>query len=192
MLAGQLRQTHYIVLAIGVAAILLLVFGERVLPGKPVALAVVALSIIAASLACCLDVQSPDIFQQDCLLGRSGTALARCRGHRPSRGGVPAALLSKAFPPGGLSLQNMDTTLIRRRILRIGAANLGAALGHGYPVAGGLSQSAVNDKAGAQTPLALVFASMTLALCLLFLTGFLEISRRRSWLQWCSPRYPAF
>ena len=47
-------------------------------------------------------------------------------------------------------------------------------MGHGYPVAGGLSQSAVNDKAGARTPLALVFASITLALCLLFLTGFLE------------------
>ena len=41
-------------------------------------------------------------------------------------------------------------------------------------MAGGLSQSAVNDKAGARTPLALVFASMTLALCLLFLTGLLE------------------
>jgi len=41
-------------------------------------------------------------------------------------------------------------------------------------VAGGLSQSAVNDKAGARTPLALVFASITLALCLLFLTGLLE------------------
>jgi len=47
-------------------------------------------------------------------------------------------------------------------------------LGQGYPVAGGLSQSAVNDKAGARTPLALVFASVTLALCLLFLTGLLE------------------
>ena len=47
-------------------------------------------------------------------------------------------------------------------------------MGHGYPVAGGLSQSAVNDKAGARTPLALVFASITLALCLLFLTGLLE------------------
>jgi sulfate permease, SulP family len=32
----------------------------------------------------------------------------------------------------------------------------------------------VNDKAGARTPLALVFASITLALCLLFLTGLLE------------------
>ena len=62
----------------------------------------------------------------------------------------------------------------RQEFLGIGAANLAAALGHGYPVAGGLSQSAVNDKAGARTPLALVFASITLALCLLFLTGLLE------------------
>ncbi|HUO64686.1 MAG TPA: SulP family inorganic anion transporter, partial [Terriglobales bacterium] len=46
--------------------------------------------------------------------------------------------------------------------------------GHGYPVAGGLSQSTVNDKAGARTPLSLVFASITIAACLLFLTGLLR------------------
>ena len=62
----------------------------------------------------------------------------------------------------------------RQELLGIGAANLATALGHGYPVAGGLSQSAVNDRAGARTPLALVMASVTLALCLLFLTGMLE------------------
>ena len=62
----------------------------------------------------------------------------------------------------------------RQEFLGIGAANVAAALGHGYPVAGGLSQSAVNDKAGARTPLALVFASIALALCLLFFTALLE------------------
>jgi SulP family sulfate permease len=31
----------------------------------------------------------------------------------------------------------------RQELLGIGAANLATALGHGYPVAGGLSQSAV-------------------------------------------------
>jgi MFS superfamily sulfate permease-like transporter len=40
-------------------------------------------------------------------------------------------------------------------------------------VAGGLSQSAVNDQAGARTPLALVICAATLAVCLLFLTGLL-------------------
>jgi sulfate permease, SulP family len=38
---------------------------------------------------------------------------------------------------------------------------------------GKTGQSAVNDKAGARTRLALVFASLTLALCLLFLTDLL-------------------
>src|SRR4029077_8202756 len=66
----------------------------------------------------------------------------------------------------------------RQELLGIGAANFITALGHGYPVAGGLSQSAVTDKAGARTALALVFASATLALCLLFLTGFLENLRK--------------
>ena len=62
----------------------------------------------------------------------------------------------------------------RQEFLGIGAANLFVALGQGYPVAGGLSQSAVNDKAGARSPLALIFASVTLGVCLLFLTGLLE------------------
>jgi len=62
---------------------------------------------------------------------------------------------------------------VRQEFLGLGAANLVAAFGHGYPVAGGLSQSAVNDNAGARTPLALVICSVMLALCLLFFTGLL-------------------
>jgi MFS superfamily sulfate permease-like transporter len=65
---------------------------------------------------------------------------------------------------------NLD---VRQEFLGLGAANLAAALGHGYPVAGGLSQSAVNDSAGARTPLALVICAVALALCLLFFTGLL-------------------
>jgi MFS superfamily sulfate permease-like transporter len=62
---------------------------------------------------------------------------------------------------------------VRQEFLGLGAANLAVAFGHGYPVAGGLSQSAVNDAAGARTPLALVFCSFALALCLVFFTGLL-------------------
>ena len=62
---------------------------------------------------------------------------------------------------------------VRQEFLGLGAANLAVAFGHGYPVAGGLSQSAVNDTAGARTSLALVFCSFALALCLLFFTGLL-------------------
>jgi sulfate permease, SulP family len=62
---------------------------------------------------------------------------------------------------------------VRQELLGLGSANLLVAFGQGYPVAGGLSQSAVNEKAGAKTSLSLIFASLTLALCLLFFTGFL-------------------
>src|SRR5271169_675062 len=50
LFAGQLGQMRPIVLAIGVVAIGLLVLGERLMPGKPVALGVVVLSIAAATL----------------------------------------------------------------------------------------------------------------------------------------------
>jgi sulfate permease, SulP family len=50
LLVPQLGQTNFLVLAVGTIAIVLLVLGERVLPGRPVALGVVALSIVAASV----------------------------------------------------------------------------------------------------------------------------------------------
>ena len=178
LFAGQIGQTNYLVFAVGAAAIVLLVLGERLLPGKPIALAVVALSIVAA------------------------TALGLPAHGVPTTGAIPAGLPSLSGPAlrlrdvegivplaaGCLLLAYIEGVSAarafaakhgyaldpRQELLGIGAANLAAALGHGYPVAGGLSQSAVNDKAGARSPLALVFASITLALCLLFLTGLLE------------------
>src|ERR1700731_3476412 len=50
LLAGQIGQANYLVLVIGFIAIMLLVFGERLLPGKPIALGVVALSITAVTM----------------------------------------------------------------------------------------------------------------------------------------------
>src|SRR5215475_13905338 len=49
-LAGQLGDMHLIVLAIGLAAIALLLLGGRFLPGRPVGLAVVILSIFIATV----------------------------------------------------------------------------------------------------------------------------------------------
>jgi sulfate permease, SulP family len=155
-----------------------LALGEKFLPGRPVALGVVALSIIAASV-----------------LGLPALGV-------PTTGEIPAGLPSLQGPAlrlrdeegiiplaaGCLLLAYIESVSAartfaakhgyaidpRQELLGVGAANLAAALGQGYPVAGGLSQSAVNDKAGARTPLALIFASITLALCLLFLTELLE------------------
>src|SRR5712671_1935682 len=178
LLAGQIGHTNYLVLAIGFIAIMLLVFGERLLPGKPVALGVVALSIVAASVLGLPALGVP-------ITGNTPAGLPTLEGPalrlRDVEGIVPLAA-------GCLLLAYIESVSAgrafaakhgyhidpRQELLGIGAANLAAALGHGYPVAGGLSQSAVNDKAGARTPLSLVFASITLALCLLFLTGLLE------------------
>src|SRR5205807_2669473 len=158
LLATQLGETRYLVLGIGIIAILLLVFGERWLPGKPIALGVVALAIVAASL-----------------LGLPELGV-------PTTGEIPAGLPSLAGP--ALRLRDVEGILPlaagclllayiegisaartfaakhgyaldpRQEFLGIGAANLATALGHGYPVVGGLSQSAVNDKAGAHTSVA--------------------------------------
>jgi MFS superfamily sulfate permease-like transporter len=57
-------------------------------------------------------------------------------------------------------------------LLGLGAASLLTGLFQGYPIAGGLSQSAVNERSGARTPLSLIIASAAIACVLLFLTGF--------------------
>jgi high affinity sulfate transporter 1 len=176
-LVGQLGGVHWIVLAIGFVAILLLLFGERLLPGRPVGLAVVILSIVVATV-----------------FGLPALGI-------PVTGEIPKGLPSFAMPTFGLlefdelfplaagilllayvegvsaarsfAAKHGYSLDVRQEFLGLGAANLAVSFGHGYPVAGGLSQSAVNDQAGAKTPLALVICSATLAICLLFLTGLL-------------------
>jgi len=175
---GQIDQTNLIVLAMGLTAIGALVLGEKLLPGRPVALAVVALAIATVSFAG---------------LAQQGVAIV---------GTLPAGL--PAITPPSLRLRDVDGVLPlaaacfllgfvesvsaartlaarhgyeinpRQELLALGAANLMAAFGQGFPIAGGLSQSAVNDKAGARTPLALIFASITIGICLVFLTDLLH------------------
>jgi high affinity sulfate transporter 1 len=176
-LIGQLNGIQWTVLAVGLIAILLLLLGERFLRGRPVGLAVVILSIVVTTI-----------------LGLPAMGI-------PVTGNIPSGLPSFAMPTFGLlefdelfplaagilllayvegvsaarsfAAKHGYALDVRQEFLGLGAANLAVSLGHGYPVAGGLSQSAVNDQAGAKTPLALVFCSATLAICLLFLTGLL-------------------
>jgi high affinity sulfate transporter 1 len=178
LLTGQLGQIHYLVLALGIVAILLLLLGERFLPGRPVGLAVVALSIVVASVSGLAGLGVPTTGEVPAgLPSLEGPAL-RLRdveGILPLAAGcLLLAYIESVSAARTFAAKHGYTLDPRQEFLGIGAANFAAALGHGYPVAGGLSQSAVNDKAGARTPLALVFASFTLALCLLFLTDVLE------------------
>ena len=178
LLVGQLGNMQVAVLAVGLVALALLVLGERFLPGRPIALAVVALAILLATVLGLPELGVPVTGHiPEGLPALAGPALRL----RDVEGIVPLALgcLLLAYIEGVSAARTFAAKHgyeldPRQEFLGLGAANLAAALGQGYPVAGGLSQSAVNDKAGARTPLALVVASITLALCLLFLTGLLE------------------
>jgi sulfate permease, SulP family len=178
LFVGQLGNVNYTVLMVGFVAIALLFAGERLLPGKPTALAVVAIAIIAASA---LDLPALGVP----ITGRIPPGLPTLEGPalrlRDVEGIFPLAIgcLLLAYIEGVSAARTFAAKHgyaldPRQEFLGVGVANLAAAFGHGYPVAGGLSQSAVNDKAGARTPLALVFASVALALCLVFFTGLLE------------------
>jgi high affinity sulfate transporter 1 len=178
VLAGQLGDIRVFVLAIGLIALTLLFLGERILPGRPVALGVVALAILATTL---LDLPAAGVsvtgFIPSGLPSLSGPAL------RPSdiegifslaAGCLLLAYVESISAARTFAARHGYSIDPHQEFLGLGAANLAAAMGQGYPVAGGLSQSAVNDKAGARSQAALVFASIALALCLLFLTGLLE------------------
>lgn len=177
--ASQRGEASPVAIGVGLTAIALLLVGGAMLPGRPVALVVVALALVAMAT-------TP--------LGGAGLEVV---GHVPS--GLPALSLAPR-----IRLRDVDGILplafgclllayiegvsaarsfadkhgyaidTRQELLGLGASNLLVACGGGYPVAGGLSQSAVNESVGAKTPLALVFASATLALCLLFLAGVVE------------------
>jgi len=178
LLIGQLGHMQIVVFAVGAIAIVLLLMGERWLPGRPVALAVVALAIFLATALGLPAIGVPvtgNIPQGLPALAGPALRLRDVEGIMP----LAAGCLLLAYIEGVSAARTFAAKHgyeldPRQEFLGIGAANLGAALGQGYPVAGGLSQSAVNDKAGARTPLALVAASITLALCLLFLTDLLE------------------
>jgi sulfate permease, SulP family len=178
LLVGQLGDTNPLVFAVGLVAICALMAGGRLLPGRPVALGVVCAAILIATLiglpARGVPVTGVIPSGLPAFVWPS-LRLVDVEGILPLAGGVLLlAYIEGVSAARSFAARHGYEIDPRQEFLGIGAANLFAALGQGYPVAGGLSQSAVNDKAGAKTPLALIFASITLALCLLFLTGWLE------------------
>ena len=178
VLAGQLGQMQALVVGIGVVAIVLLLLGARLLPGRPVALAVVAFAILVATIFGWPALGVPVTGH---IAGGLPDLSAPALRLRDVEGIFPlaAGCLLLAYVEGISAARTFATKHgypldMRQEFLGIGAANLFTAFGQGYPVGGGLSQSAVNDRAGARTPLALIFASLTLAICLLYLTSLLE------------------
>ncbi len=177
-IAGQLGDANPVVVAVTLTALVLLLLGDRLLPGRPVALAVVVLSIVA-TIALGLDARGV-VTVGAIPAGLPSFALPAIR-PRDVDGVVPLAAaclllgyVESVSAARALASKHGYDVDVRRELLALGGANLLAALGHSYPVAGGLSQSAVNEKAGARSRLSLVVASCTLGAALLFLTGLLQ------------------
>jgi high affinity sulfate transporter 1 len=177
-LAGQLSDTRVVVLIFGIIAISLLLAGEQFLPGKPVAIIVVALSVLVITFtplgamgfktvgiipSGLPKLHLPDLNMEDA--GKILPLAFAC---------FLLAYIESVSAAKTLAQKNGYDIDARQELLALGIANLAVSLGSGYPVSGGLSQSAVNEKAGAKTPLSLVIASSTIAICLLFLTGLLK------------------
>jgi high affinity sulfate transporter 1 len=174
----HINETNPVALAVGGAALLLLLLGKRFLPNRPVALFVVVLAIIAASFL---------------NLAAQGVKLL---------GDVPRGLPIPTFPvvswdevtellPLALAcflLGAVETVAIGRmfaekhsyrldsnqELLALAAANLASGLGHGLPVSGGMSQSLVNESGGARTPLSGFISALLIILVALFFSDSLE------------------
>jgi high affinity sulfate transporter 1 len=182
-LVQQVPGTNLLTLAIGVIAIAVLVLGEKFLPGRPVALGVVLLAILVASLG--------QLKQYGVkVVGQLPAGLPHFLGAGASLGTVGAeelreltrlafacfllAYIESISSARTFALKHRYVVDPRQEFLGLGAASLLAGLWQGFPIAGGLSQSAVNEKAGARTPLSLVFASAVIGLVLVFFTGLFQ------------------
>ena len=159
--------------AIGLAALALLILGKRFLPNRPVALFVVVGSILAASF---MDLGSYGIK----MLGEVPRGIPL-----PTLPAVSWNEVSDLFPLAlaCFLLGAVETAAIGRmfaqkhgyrldsnqELLGLAAANLAAGLGKGFPVSGGMSQSLVNESAGARTPLSgLISALLVLVVAMFF------------------------
>jgi sulfate permease, SulP family len=174
-LAGNLPEMNVVVLVFGLAAIALLVSGEKYFPGRPVPLVVVILSVLAVSF----------IPQDIAVVGVIPGGLPSLRLPSFNLNDVAHVLplsfacfllayIESVSAARTLAQKNGYEIDARRELLAIGVANLMTSVGQGYPVSGGLSQSLVNEKAGARTPVSLMVASASVGLSLLFLTGLLK------------------
>jgi high affinity sulfate transporter 1 len=163
---------------LGLTALILLLLGKRFFKGRPVALVVVVGGIAVASA-----------FQ----LSERGVAML---GEIPRGLPMPALpLVSRAdvnmLLPLAMAcfvLSAVETAAIGRmfaaahgyrfdatqEFLAIGSANLAAGVGGGFPVSGGMSQSLVNETAGARTPLSGLVAALIVLVVVLFFTGLLR------------------
>jgi len=174
----HLGDTHPTALLVGGVAFVVLVAGKLFLKNRPVAFLVVAAGILLAGP---LQLESRGVS----LLGNVPQGLPPI--------GLPEiarADLNHLFPLAlaCFVLAAVESSAIgrmfgqkhgnrfdaNREILAIGASNLLAGLGRGFPVSGGMSQSLVNESAGARTPISGLLAAIFTLIVVLLASGLLR------------------
>jgi high affinity sulfate transporter 1 len=173
---ASLPETHIVSLLFGLAAIALFIAFERMFPGRPTTLVVVIAAVavmtvfglskngikIVGDLPSGLpDINLPNIHASDisALIPVALACFVLAYGETIS---VARSFAQKY----GYELNP------QQELTALGAANIATGMAHGFPVAGGISQTAVNDMGGASSPVALVVTSGAIALTLLFFATF--------------------
>lgn len=168
-------EVHLPTLAMGGAAILLLVVLKRWRPAFPASLAAVALFTAAAwglglegagvrvvgEVPGGLPAPAWPLLEWSAVAGLLPTALTIAL-----VGFMESIAVAKVY--AGRHRYDVDAN---RELLALGGANLVGSFFRAFPVTGGFSRTAVNDQAGARSPVSSMVSAGVVALTLLFLTG---------------------
>lgn len=174
---GSLGGVHGLTLAVGATALAALFALKKKLPGLPAALIVVVGSILASELFQLEDRgvgvvgDIPDTLPVFALPTFDGSLVGSLVGSAlviTLVGFMESIAVAKVY-----ARRHRYELEPNSELVALGGANVAAGLFGGYPVTGGFSRTAVNDSAGARTPLAsLVTAAVVLA-TVVFLTPLL-------------------
>ncbi len=177
-LAHQIPNTNLYIFGFGIIAFILIMTGEKLFPGKPVTIIIVALSIVIISTTPlgAVGYKTVGVLPSGLPSFHFPSFNSKDLGHI-----LPLAFacfllayIESVSAAKTLAQKNGYEIDPRQELLALGVSNFATGLGHGYPISGGLSQSAVNEKAGAKTPMSLVVASIGIAACLMFFTNLLK------------------
>ncbi len=173
----QFGDIHGPTLVIGIASLVVLLAAKRVMPRLPAALLVVAGSTLAVDL---LDLEAegvavvgdiPDSLPVFGIPDASGSLIADLV--------VAAVVITVVGFMESIAVAKVYARRHRydldpdQELIGLGAANVASGLFGGYPVTGGFSRTAVNDTAGARTPLASVVTAVLVLITIALLTPLL-------------------
>jgi sulfate permease, SulP family len=174
----HLGETNPASLVIGGIALAVLILGKIFLKNKPVALFVVIGGIIAAS-ALSLETRGVKLLG-NVPQGLPPIGLPAIYWHDLNEllplafacfllGAVETAAIGRMF-----AAKNGGRFEANQEFLALAASNLASGLGRGFPISGGMSQSLVNEGAGARTPVSLALAAGIILIVVLFFTHLLS------------------